>query len=122
MIPTQLQTMLMLDIIERQNKRDVENKIEKSVIDYILMCERMQKFLLEMSIDEDKVNVLCRYKKIKNGRKVITSDHNILYSKFKIQFNKKPISIQREFFHFKCEDGNKFSKETESTTKLSSCF
>ena len=130
---------LMLDIIERQNlkianadklcngtitrERAVENKIEKSVIDYILMCERLQKFLLEMSIDEDRDDVLCRYKKIKNGRKVITSDHNILYSKFEIQFNKKPISIRREFFHLKCVDSrNKFFKETESTAKLSSCF
>ena len=61
--------MLMLDIIERQNKRDVENKIEKSVIDYIFMYERMQKFLLEMSIDEDRIIVLCRYKKIKMEEK-----------------------------------------------------
>ena len=65
---------IMIDMIERHNlkianaeemckglitrERVVEKKTEKSIIDYILMCEKMQKYLKEILIDDDIINVL----------------------------------------------------------------
>ena len=130
---------IMLDIIERQNlfianaedmcdgvitrERVVETKVEKSVIDYIIMCEKMKSFLMVVKIDDDRTHVLHRHIKSKSGTKIINSDHNILYSKFYITFNRKPSKIRTEFFNFKCEESKKkFFMETSTNTGLSTCF
>ena len=87
------------------------------------MCEKMQKFLTEMTIDDDRIHVLHRHIKTKSGTKMITSDHNILFSRFCITFNRKPRKIRTEFFQFKCEESKmKFYEETSSNSRLSSCF
>ena len=130
---------IMLDIAERQNlhianasdvcagtitrERVAENHVEKSVIDYIVVCEKMMQFLTEMTIDEQRIHVLRHNVKRKNTIKVITSDHNILSGKFSIGFDRKPKQIRREFFNFKCEQSRKtFLEETSSNNKISSCF
>ena len=130
---------LLMDIIERQNlivancleickgtitrQRELEHKTEKSVIDYIVVCQELSKHLIEVSIDEDRVNVLERFVKKKSGNRIIPSDHNILFGKFEIAFTKKPKGIRKEFFKFKCESGRQqFLQETSSNSKLSSCF
>jgi hypothetical protein len=83
-------------------ERILENKTEKSVIDYIIVCERMKRFLQMMTIDDQRIDVLRHFTKRKN--RVITSDHNILYSKFSLTFDRKPRKIRQEFFQFKCEE------------------
>lgn len=131
---------IMLDMFERQNlviantlemcdgtitrERIVENKAEKSAIDYIVMCEELLEHLIEMSIDESRINVLSRYRKTKDGiKRVVLSDHNPLFSKFSITFNRRPVIIRKEYFRFKCEESKKrFHDETSTTSKLSSCF
>ena len=130
---------IMIDMIERHNlkianaeemckglitrERVVEKKTEKSIIDYILMCEKMQKYLKEMRIDDDRIHVLHRHIKTKSGTKMITSDHNILFSRFCITFNRRSRKIRNEFFKFKCEESKKkFLEETSSNSRLSSCF
>ena len=88
-----------------------------------MVCEELSRFILEIKIDEDRIDVLSRYVKTKQGRKIITSDHNILHSKFSIMVNRKPRSIRKEMFQFKCEESRKsFLEETSSTSRFSSCF
>ena len=130
---------LLHDIIERQNlvignsldlckgvitrERLFEDKTEKSVIYYIVMCEEMSTFVAEISIDEDRVHVLSRFMKKKTGNRIIKSDHNILFSKFSITFNRSSRKIRKEIFLFKCEESKQvFLEETSSNKKLSSCF
>ena len=73
---------IMMDIIERQNlelanssekcvgtitrERVLDDKIEKSAIDFLIICEKMKEFLDEMIIDEERKFVLKRYIKQKN--------------------------------------------------------
>ena len=73
--------------ITREQK--VENKIEKSVIDYIVVCENMLNYILEVSVDDARTDVLPRYIKTRDSTRVVQSDHNILFSKFKIAFRRK---------------------------------
>ena len=130
---------IMHDIVTRQNlqiansldmckgiitrQRVLENKTEQSVIDFIIICEKLSKHLTEVWIDEDKVHALLRSIKTKNGARTITSDHNTMYSKFSITFSQKPRNIRKEYFQFKCEEGKKmFYNETSNTAKLTSCF
>ena len=72
---------ILLDMCERQNltilntldlcrgvitrERITVNNIERSIIDYIIVCEEMKQFLEEMFIDEDRIHVLTRYGKIR---------------------------------------------------------
>ena len=130
---------LFLDMIERQNlkiansldickgtitrERIFEKKTEKSVIDYIVICDELLKHLMGIYIDEERVNVLCRYMKTKTGFKTVMSDHNVLYCRFSLTFNRKPSFVRKEFFNFKCEEGKKkFLEETSLSGKLTSCF
>ena len=129
----------MMDICERQEltiantlevcagtitrERAVEGKDERSVIDYIIVCEEMLKFLKEMIIDESRSFVLRHIVKTKNTNKVITSDHNILVGKFSLSFNRLPRTIRKEFFDFKCEESRQsFLEETNLSKHLSMCF
>ena len=103
--------------------RNTLKRSEASIIDYIIVCEDMMSFFMNMHIDEDRKFVLTHYS-TKNGKPTKTeSDHNILYAKFNIKIPKAPITVKREVFNFKdkkCQE--KFKDITDETTKLSSCF
>ena len=63
---------IMLDFVERQGliisnsmdickgavtrEREVQNKIERSTIDYIITCEELSKHITEVMIDEDRIH------------------------------------------------------------------
>ena len=130
---------LFLDVIDRQDLviansldickgivtrvREFENRTEKSTIDYILTCRALAKDMAEMVIDEDRTYTLARYVKKKAGKKVIKSNHNILFGKFSIKFSRKPRKIRSEHFMFKCQESKKrFLNETNSRKLLSSSF
>ena len=102
---------LMLDVIERQNlhianscdlcegtitrERRVGEKSEKSIIDYIIICDKMKRFLTAMTIDDRRDYVLSRYMKTKTGTKTITSDHNILIGKFSVTFERRQRQVRK---------------------------
>ena len=130
---------LLYDIVERQNlviinsldickgtitrQRDLENRTEKSVIDYMITCEDLGNEIIEAAIDESRIHTLARYTKKKSGNKIIQSDHNILYSKFEITFERKPRKVRNELFKFRCDTSRQqFLEETTSTNTLSACF
>ena len=102
---------LLMDIVERQNlvvtnsldickgtitrERVFEKKVERSVIDYILICEELSRYILEVTIDEERVHVLSRYVKSKSGKRVISSNHNILFGRFDITFGRKSRELRK---------------------------
>ena len=108
---------LMLDIIKRQSlhiansfdlcegtitrERSVGEKSEKSIIDYIIICDKMKRFLTAMTVDDRRDYVLSRYMKTKTGTKTITSDHNVLIGKFSVTFERKQRQVRKEFFQFR---------------------
>merc|ERR1712243_484508 len=87
---------LLLDIVDRHNLTIVNstenaqenyqrNKLRKSIIGYIIICERMNIFLESMKIYEEKSLVLTRY-----GRKTVEQrDHNLLSCEFNIDYKTK---------------------------------
>ena len=130
---------LLLDLVQRQGlcignalptckgvitrEKKVKDKIERSVIDYFIFCDAIVDFLDEIIIDEDREFVLRHATKKKGANNVITSDHNILFSRFSINFTLKRPSIRYEFFNFKCNEGRKmFLNETNVSNNLTSCF
>ena len=89
---------ILLDIIDRQNliigngsvickgvitrERITSEVTEKSVIDYIITCEELFTAMEEMTIDDNSVHKLIRYRKDNGTNVKVTSDHNILHAKF----------------------------------------
>ena len=130
---------ILIDMARRQNltivnsldlckgvitrERVFENKVEQSVIDYILICEELLRYLTVMKIDDERTYVLTNYQKKKTKKKTTSSDHNLLFSKFSLTSIQQPRILRKEFFQFKCENSKKlFLEETNTTNKLSNCF
>ena len=130
---------ILLDVVERQNltiantlnlckgvitrERATTVKVEKAVIDYIIVCEDMKNYLEKMTIDEDRIFVLTKYASKKGLKKKTVSDHNILFGKFSILFDRQPKTLRREFFNLKDKVGQKaFLEETSASEALSSSF
>ena len=105
-----------------REKRKLD-KVEKSVIDYYIFCDRMAEYFDEMVVDEGKEMVLRHNVRKKNNNEYTTSDHNILSCKFSLKFAKTKEFVRKEYFNFKSADCRlAFFKETNNTNQLSSCF
>ena len=96
--------------------RETTNGIEKSILDYIIVCESLYSSFKFMKIDEDRVYPLTNYIPKGKIRKKVSSDHNILLAHFNIPYKRKRfIKSRREVFNFKNEDGQrKFFEVTEN--------
>ena len=108
---------LLCDILSRQNlivanslqackgvitrhRKTVLNE-EKSVLDYIIFCEKLFQYFENMIIDDERTHVLTKYVTTKGFKKKSESDHNVLYGEFSLRhYNLKP-EKQREIFNFK---------------------
>ena len=104
-------------------ERVADDKLEQSVIDYIIVCDSMLKHVKSMTVDEERTHVLTRYLKTKNVRKTVPSDHNVLVGKFDITFSRQNKAIRKQVFQYKnIENKTKFLQETSSDNTMSSCF
>ena len=131
---------LLLNILERENlhllnssplctgvitrQRITKQSVEKSVIDYMITCDRLFVYLEQMSIDEEQHFSLVKYASMKGRPKVVKSDHNLLFTKFSIQYQNVIARDQRkELFNLKNVECQKmFSLVTENNHKLRKCF
>ena len=130
---------ILIDLVQRQGfhiansdakcrgvitrERIFETKVEKSVIDYIILCDGIKDFLDEMVIDEEKKYILRHVNKRKGASDYIKSDHNVLIAKFSLKMQQLKPSVRKEIFNFKSAEGKrKFYEDTNNTTTLSTCF
>ena len=113
-----------LHVINRTNKckgvitrkRKKGNKIEESVIDYVIVNEDLKQFIDEMTIDDQRVNVL------KNLITKKESDHNPIICNFNLT-TKKEITEKIEIFNLRNKDNLKIFKEnTEKAPEMISIF
>ena len=104
-------------------RRVTEEGVEESIIDFVLMSEDLVEDFIEMEIDEKKEHALVKITHQKGNVRKITSDHNVLLSKFKLKSMKKKPKAKIEVFNFKNKTNQeKFRQETGSTKKLSEVF
>ena len=103
-------------------KRDVQNRTEKAILDFILLNEKMSQFMQQMVIDEKREFCLSNFGQIKKNKRVIETDHNTMFADFDINIPKrKPERI--ELFNLRnkiCQE--KFTQETQEDTQLIRCF
>ena len=104
-------------------ERKTVNNCEKSIIDYVLICQDMYFYFEKMKIDP--VNSLRKYSKIRNKGVVTRSDHHLIISQFKKIFSLKPekqLNERTEFFNFNDPEGCKIFKNLTSGNILTKCI
>ena len=105
--------------------RKTVNSIERSVLDYFIVCKKFFKLILQMKIDEERTYPLTKFSTIMGQKDIKESDHNLLWLKLQLKWssfneNKNQIS---EIFNFKnLENFQNFKCETENNEQLSKCF
>ena len=130
---------ILWDILVRQNmyvlnadilcegtitrQRKTKNKVEQSVLDYIIVCDVLKNYFESMSIDENRSHVLTKYASTKGVKCKVESDHNILYGVFSIKYDLIHTKVIREVFNFKNQEcRKKFFEVSNNTNKFSLCF
>ena len=113
---------LCTGVITRQ--KIMKDRSEKSVLDYIVTCDQLSQFLKSMKVDEDRIFTLTKYASTKGVRKIVKSDHNILFADFLIEhknFRQKRPRV--EVFNVKnAECQQHFKRETENNNEMKKCF
>ena len=90
---------IMIEMVERQGlmianaleickgvitkERIFGNITEKSVLDYIIICEEMKEYLESMFVDEERIHTFTKYSGKKSLKKTL-SDHNVLFANFSL--------------------------------------
>merc|ERR1712096_56141 len=95
---------------------------EKSVIDFIIVCEELFCYMTEMKVDDEKKYPIESYSRNGNSVKITQTDHNMLIEKFNLKVSQKVIKSRREIFKYDDAEGQKRFKELTSQNILSKCF
>ena len=104
-------------------RRCMEDAVEESVIDFLIISVDIMNDLKELIIDEEKEHALTKMTHHKKGVKLVTSDHNVLLSKFRIPVEVNTDKERVEIFNFRNKTNQKiFTEATSNTTKLSEVF
>ena len=103
-------------------KRRKNDKIEESILDFFIVCNKVLPFVTKMIIDEKKKFVLTNYKQYAKTSKAVDSDHMTEFMDLDIDI--EPVKQERvEMFNFKEEASkNVFKKLTTETEEFTQCF
>ena len=120
----QLIVVNSLDLCEGiiTRKRVVEQKIEKAVLDFVIINDKVRPFLRKMKIDEEKEMTLINLAQIKKNKKMIETDHNAMILELDLEIENKKTK-REELFNLKNKVCQKaFFVETESNKDLLGSF
>ena len=103
-------------------RRAKNEKIEESVIDFFVVCNRVLPFVKKMIIDEEKKYILTNYEKVKKGGRAINSDHFTQFMDLELEIGEvKPERV--EIYDIKKKTNlEKFRHLTSESSELSKCF
>ena len=95
-----------------------KDKIEKSILDFVIVNSKVEPYIQEMIIDESKSTALSHH-----GKKgTVVSDHNVITCTFNVPIERK-MKVRREIFALRDEDSlRKFKDVTTNTEKFTQCF
>ena len=115
-------TDLCQGTITRQ--RNTVNGVEKSILDYFIVCQEMFSYLTSMVIDEARAFVLTKYAKIRGKPVVTQSDHNPIICQFNCTWSDKMVDVKQriEIFNYKDPEGLIRFRELTSSDTLSRCI
>ena len=120
----QLIVVNSLDVCEGiiTRKRDIENRTEEAVLDFVVINEKMKPFLRKMKIDEDRNMTLINLAQFQKNKKFIETDHHAMI--LEMDFDIKNVKQKREEkFNLRnksCQEA--FFLETENNKELLNSF
>ena len=92
---------------------------ERSILDFVLVCENMFAYFQSMMIDESRDLTLTKFINSAGNRVKKVSDHNVIHATFKLRVKRNKKSPRIEMFDFKNADSQKiFLELTENSQKL----
>jgi hypothetical protein len=94
--------------------------VQKSIIDFVIASSDLIEHIIEIHIDEERVNVLTKNLKTKTGIEYIESDHNVINTKLKLSWSPDECKVIEVFKYADKEAQERFRKETTETNHLSS--
>ena len=95
--------------------RKTTRGVEKSILDFFVVCSKILPFITKMAIDDRREHALTNYSTVKNLGRVVESDHNVETLDIDLIFsNQKPERIQ--MFDFKNSEGQSAFKILTSNT------
>ena len=96
--------------------------LERSVLDFFVVCARVLPFVKRMVIYEEKDFILTNYQNVQKRGKAVDSDHFTQFMDLDLKFEtEKPQRV--EILNFKDKEGQiKFRKLTSETDAFSKCF
>ena len=105
-------------------KRITKTTIEESIIDFVIMSEDLSHDVESIIIDDQRKHVLTKITKTRKGITKTESDHNVIFSRFKLPWNKKMVKQRQELFNLKNEECQKVFRDatTNNNNYLSSVF
>ena len=107
-------------LITRQ--RILVSRTEKAVLDFFVMNEKMRSLLLKMIIEEDREYCLSNFSQLKINKRVIETDHNLMYADLDISIPKRK-PVREEMFNVRNQECRKlFTQETDDNYSLVECF
>ena len=93
--------------------RVANGKTENSIIDFVIVCDKVLPFVDRLLIDEKKIYALSNYSR---KGKIVHSDHNSLVTKVNLKFDhQKP--IRKTIFNYREENGMYLFKKKTSHSK-----
>ena len=103
-------------------QRTANGKLEKSCIDFVLVCQDLANFIKSVTIDSDRLFALTQYTSTKGNPVVNKSDHFTIVTNFQIECKvEKP--TRKEHFKLRDEDGLiRFKMITTNSESLRTCF
>ena len=100
-------------------KRITVNKIEESIIDFVIISKDLIELIDHINIDDERINVLTKNIKTKDGTVYTESDHNVITTQLKITWCANEYKTV-EVFVFKDKKAKEmFKHETSKTKELS---
>ena len=95
---------------------------EKSILDIVIVCDKVLPYVKRMHIDEQGVNQLTNFYGIRHNRKATESDHAMIELDIDLKFIvQKPQRI--EAYNYKNQECQKYFKEiSTNTSSISSCL
>ena len=107
-------------LITRSRFRNGE--MEKSVLDFFVVCHLVLPHVTRMVVDEEKKFILTNYEQVRKGGKAADTDHATEFIDLDLKvITEKP--IRREIWNMKNQESqNIFKKQTSQTVDFTKCF
>ena len=103
-------------------KRELKNKTEEAVLDFMIINEKLRPFVRKITIDENKEYKLINLAQLKQNNEFIETDHNSLI--LELEINGENCKIKREEMLNLRNKANQeeFFEETNQNQELLKCF